>query len=192
MHKIIVFISAILLFSCKQNEKLVDERQVILTSEFSGYDNFFPIASLDLTSKGVKDKIHVMYVSFDPGPNYESAFSKGENIDRFSFKISENGKYRPMFNKTALGIGGDFKDFFKEDLESYRSAKKNDDLSELIDFAEEPGWWQYDETPLNSKGKPMRFICQVDMGRILVNDDCRLYVFYDEIDRVVKYVYQRT
>lgn len=186
------FISAVLLFSCKQNEEVADERQLILTSEFSEYENFFPLATLDLSDKGIKDKIHVMYVSFDPGPNFENMFPKGDYLDEFSFKITKNGKYQPTFKKSALAIGKDFKGYFKEDLESYRKAKMKRNLSGWIDITDKPGWWQYDQTPKNSKGKPMKFICQVDMGRILINDDCRLLVFYDEADRIVKYVYQRT
>jgi hypothetical protein len=190
--RIIAFLSVILLFSCSQSEKVLDDRQLVLTPEFSGYDNFFPLATLDLSDKGIKDKIHVMYVDFDPGPDYENVFPKGDYIDEFSFRIRKDGTYQPTFKKSALVIGKDFEGYFKEDLESYRNKKMKKDLLGWIDITDKPRWWQYDQTPKNSKGKPMKFICQVDMGRILINDDCRLFVFYDEGDRIVKYVYQRT
>ena len=38
---------------------------------------------------------------------------------------------------------------------------------------------------------PCQFICQVDIYETF-NDDCRLYVFCDQGERKVKYVYQRT
>ncbi|AEA45225.1 hypothetical protein [Fluviicola taffensis] len=187
-----LFISAILLLGCTPKDTIAIERQLILSADFSHYDNFFPIQTLNLIKKGIKDKIHIMYVCFDPGIDGEKEFPGEDYMDDFSFKIMKDGKYQPTFDKSALVIGNDFKEYFKEDFDSYKKLKAEGNISRFIEMPEKPEWWQYDQTPKNSKGKPMTFICQIDMGRIIINDDCRLFVFYDQDDRMVKYVYQRT
>lgn len=189
MKKILFFSLLIGLLSCTRNNE-VSEDSNWLTAEFTESENFFVLETLDLSSKGIKDRIHVIYVPFDPDTE-EEAFPGNDNIDNFSFKIESDGKYRPLFNKSALTVGNDFNEYFLEDLSAYRKALSNDNIGQWINLTDKPEWWQYDETPLNSRGKPMKFICQVDMGRIIVNDDCRLFVFYDETDRIVKCIYQR-
>jgi len=178
-------------FGCKTNDNYFPGRKDVLTADFNQYDNFFPIATLDLSSKGIKDKIHVMYVSFDPSIDHNNPFPENDNIDVFSFRIADEGKLQPTFDKSALVIGEDDKKYFIEGQEKFRRAKQNKNTTTLIDFSNEPDWWQDDATPLNSKGKPMTFICQVDIYEVF-NDDCRLFVFYDRADKMVKYIYQRT
>lgn len=180
-----------MLFSCTQSAKKEDGLLQILTADFAEHKNFMPLETLDLSSQGIKDKIHVIYVDFDPGVD-GNAFPKNEDVDHFSFKIEQDGAYRPTFKKSALKISRDYEEYFNEDLEAYQKAKSKKDSPVWIDVSDEPEWWQDDETPLNSKGKPMKFICQTDMGRMDINDDCRLFVFYDEADRIVRYIYQRT
>lgn len=189
MRKILFFSVLTGLLSCAPKNE-ASESSRWLTEEFAESENFFFLETLDLSKKGIKDRIHVIYVPFDPDTD-EEAFSGNDNIDNFSFKIESNGKYHPLFNKSALIVGEDFREYFLEDLSVYRKALSENKISQWIDLTDKPEWWQYDETPLNSRGKPMQFICQVDMGRIIVNDDCRLFVFYDETDRIVKYIYQR-
>lgn len=177
-------------FGCKQSDRFFPDKKTILTEEFSNFDNFFPIATLDLSSKGIKDKIHVMYVSFDPDIDHRKSFPDSDYIDEFTFNITDNGLYQPTFDKSALVVGKDFKKYFNEGREKYLKAKRDNRTWTLIEIAEEPEWWQVDQTPTNSKGQRMKFICEVDIYDVF-NDDCRLYVFYDEADRRVKYVYQR-
>lgn len=177
-------------FGCKKSDANFPDRKSVLTPEFSDCDNFFPIATFDLTKKGIKDKIHIIYVYFDPANN--TSFPDNDNIDTYTFSIDQNGLYKPSFSKDALVIGKDYEKFFIEGKEKYSKAKFNSvDLSLTIDYHPEPEWWQYDETPKNSKGESYKYICQVDIIDI-TNDDCRMYVFYDELDRKVKCVYQRT
>ena len=176
---------------CKQSDTFFPDKKTVLTPEFSNYDNFFPIATLDLGAKGIKDKIHVMYVSFDPDIDHNKPFPNKDYIDEFTFNIVENGLYQPAFDKVAMMIGSGFEKYFKEGQEKYLKAKKENKTSTLIEIIDEPEWWQDDQTPINSKGQKMKFICQVDIYEVF-SDDCRLYVFYDKDDRKVKYVYQRT
>ncbi|MNL05658.1 hypothetical protein D3C87_1262690 [compost metagenome] len=178
-------------FSCKQNDNFFPDKKTVLITDYSNFDNFFPIATLDLSSKGVKDKIHVMYVSFDPDIDHNKAFPYKDCIDEFTFTITENGLYKPTFDKSALTIGKDFEKYFQEGQEKYLNSKAKNKTSTVIEIIDKPDWWQNDQTPLNSKGQKMKFICQVDIYEIF-NDDCRLYVFYDQSDRQVKYIYQRT
>jgi hypothetical protein len=131
-----------------------------------------------------------MYVSFDPSIDHKKPFPNNDYIDVFSFKISSDGKLQPTFDKSALAISQDFKKYFVEGQKKYKQAKQESKASSLIDLSNEPEWWQDDATPLNSKGKRMTFICQVDIYKVST-DDCRLFVFYDQGEKVVKYIYQR-
>ncbi|MNK05507.1 hypothetical protein D3C87_233900 [compost metagenome] len=178
-------------FGCKRNESSEQSKDQMLTQDFSSFENFFPIKTLDLRKKGIKDKIHVMYVSFDPDIDQEKAFPGDDYIDEFTFKITSNGLFHPTFDKTALKIGKDFKDYFDEGKAKYLNLKNKNTLSPFVDTYIVPDWWQYDQTPVNSKGEKMKFICQLDADQFF-NDDCRIFIFYDEDDRVVKYIYQRT
>jgi hypothetical protein len=177
-------------FGCKKSDTNFPDRQSVLTSEFSNYENFFPIATVDLSKKGIADKIHLIYVYFDPANT--ALFPDSDNIDTFTFSIDQNGLYKPSFDKDALVIGKDYEKYFIEGKQKYNKVKSNNaDLSLTIDYNSEPEWWQDDETPRNSKGENYKYICQVDIIDI-TNDDCRMYVFYDQADRKVKCVYQRT
>ena len=75
-------------FGCKTTHDNFPDKRKMLTADFGQYENFFPIATLDLTNKGIKDKIHVLYVSFDPSIDHKKPFPNEDNIDVFSFKIS--------------------------------------------------------------------------------------------------------
>jgi hypothetical protein len=177
-------------FGCKKADSKFPERSNVLTSEFASYENFFPITTVDLNNKGIKDKINIIYVYFDPANR--ASFPDNDNIDNFTFGIEQSGLYRPVFNKEALVIGHDYEKYFVEGKAKYNKAKSNNiDFKFIIEYPSEPKWWQDDETPKNSKGENYKFICQVEIIEI-TNDDCRMYVFYDEQDRKVKCVYQRT
>lgn len=191
MSKLILILAIfVICLSCEESDSLFPERQSVLVKDFKDYENFFPIATIDLSDNGFKDKIHIMYVCFDPEVNHSNLFPNNDNIDEFTFEITKNGLYRPKFDKSALKIGKDFEKFFDEYREKYVSVKSKNENSVVIEFAEEPEWWQFDQTPLNSKGEKMKFICQIDMYEI-THDDCRLYIFYDVGGKQIKYVHQR-
>lgn len=171
---------------------LFPDKTKVLDASLVKYDNFFPVASLDLSAKGISIPIHVVYVSFDPAIDDSTLFIKPDYIDEFTFDIMDDGKLKPTFNKKALTITNGFIKYFKEGQAKYRKAKKEmKSIYELVDFPDEPEWWQYDQTPKNSKGDNYKFICQLDMYEV-VDDDCRMFIFYDENEKKIKCVYQRT
>ena len=189
---LIFLISMLFNFGCKKIEPKFPDRKAVLVSEFSSYENFFPIITLDLTGKGIKDKIHVIYVSFDPSTDSKKNFPENENVDAFTYSIEKDGLYRPLFDKGALIIGHDFEKYFVEGKAKYQRAKSdNIDFQFIVEYPENPEWWQDDETPKDSKGENCKFICQVEVIE-LNNDDCRMYIFYDQTARQVKCIYQRT
>ena len=174
------------------NRDLFPARKDILVDISSKFDNFFPIATLDLTKKGIKDKIHVVYVSFDPAIEDSTLFPKSDNIDEFTFIITDDGKLNPTFSDNALTVSSKFKEYFAKAKKQYSKAKKEvKTIDEIFDFPNEPLWIQYDQTPANSKGQLYKFICELDV-QLLVADDCKMFVFYDELDRKIKCIYQRT
>ena len=112
MRNKVLFSSLIMLFGCTQSAKNEDGHSQILTADFAEHKNFMPLETLDLSSEGIKDKIHVIYVCFDPGVDGK-AFPQNEDVDHFSFKIEQDGAYRPTFKKSALKISRDYEEYFK-------------------------------------------------------------------------------
>ena len=66
-------------FGRNRNKSSELSKESMLTADFSHFENFFPVKTLDLSKHGVRDKIHVMYVSFDPDVDHEKAFPGGES-----------------------------------------------------------------------------------------------------------------
>ena len=177
-------------FSFLQNSsELFPDLKKLISPEYTQYQNIIPIAKIDARSKGISDPIPVMYIWFDPSNKF-STYTPPEYCSNFSFHIQPSGLVTPNFKQSALSISKDELQYFLEGYKKYLAEKKNLTLSSLIDFSEKPDWWQDDDTPLNSKGKPMKFICQLDI-RKLFNDDCRMFVFYDKADKIIRYIYQR-
>lgn len=179
------------LFKKNTVEKTFPNRKDILIDAFSNFENFFPIATIDFAKKGINEKLHIVYVSFDPEINDSICFPKGDNKDNFSFNIEKNGKLNPTFNIKAMAIGKDFEKYFLKAKNKFEKAKGNPSILKiLIDYSKNPDWWQSDETPINSKGQNYKFICQVEIDD-LCDDDCKMFVFYDLVDKKVRLIYQR-
>jgi hypothetical protein len=194
MKNVTILLSLLICLGCTpsvKKEGSFPDRAVMLKAEYAKYENFFPIATLDLKEKGITDKIHVMYVAIDPDNDDDSFFPGNDYLDEFTFHISKDGLYTPTFKKSVLKISSDFRGYFNEGKSIYDKRNLRKSHGNLVQTLSKPEWWQYDQTPLNSKKQKMTFICQVNIS-YLFNDDCRLYVFYDKADRVVKYIYQRT
>ena len=60
-----------------------------------------------------------------------------------------------------MTIGKDFEKYFKEGQEKYLNIKAKNKTPTAIEIRDEPEWWQDDQTPLNSKGQKMKFICHL-------------------------------
>ena len=169
------------------------ERNKVIVHEFASFENFFPIATLDLTDKGIKDEIHIIYLSFNySGPPHDPNFPEGEDMDHYTYKITKNGLYRPTFNKDALVIDPNYQPYFDKGRELFSDAKTSKrNIDSILKFKRNPDWLQNDATPYNSKKEPYTFICQFEMEG-LFSEDSWVYVFYDKTDHMVKYVHQRT
>ncbi|NER11773.1 hypothetical protein SAMN06265375_1122 [Muriicola jejuensis] len=172
-----------------QNHKYFPEKSDVLNPDYVSYENFFPIATLDLTSQGIEDKIHIVFTSFDPDIDHNEPFPEGDYIDNYSFAIESDGLLKPTFKESALEIGNGYMKYFIEGKSKFNESKSQLTTS-ILRFYKYPEWLQFDQTPKNSRGENMKFICQADIYKVF-NDDCWLYVFYDESDRKVKIILQR-
>ena len=193
MCKILISIIAFtfLNFGSKSNDILYPEKSKVLSPDFAKYDNFFPLAIMDFSNKGVEEKINIIFVSFNyNGKEFDENFPKNQSMGNFTFKIQDDGKYKPTFKKNAMKVEEMHKPYFLITKQKYLKAKaENKDIMYLIKKYDEPDWWQADETPVNSKGEKFKFLCQFEIEEFL-GDSCCVYVFYDKKDREVKYIAQ--
>lgn len=177
------------ILSISPSIKPYPELKDMIVPEYSKFPNIIPIATLNLKNSGIQDPIQVMYVWFDPNNKF-STYNPPEYCSNFSFTIQTSGILKPKFPFSALSISPKSQEYFDEGYTKFLTQKNKINLATLIQFPEKPDWWQNDDTPLNSKKQPMKFICQLDIGKIF-NDDCRMFVFYDSHDKIVRYIYQR-
>jgi hypothetical protein len=161
-------------------------KEQVLTEDFKNFENFFPIATVEIEEDGETIPIHVVYTFFEATNADEQFFSDGEYGGNFSFQIVGN-RCRPTFKKNALQIEEDYQQFLDEAIEKYNECDKS---FSPIEFLSEPEWWQFDDTPNSETGEPMKFICQLDLADI-VDDDCRMFVFFDQASKKIRTVYQR-
>lgn len=161
-------------------------KEKVLTEDYVSFDNFFPIATVAFGEEGRTIILPLIYTFFDAKHADKRYFQKGEYGGRFSFRLV-NGRWQPTFQKEALRIAKDYTKFLEGCKTKYKKYHKK---YAPVDFPAEPGWWQYDDTPLDRRGERMKFICQAYLDEV-VDDDCRLYLFYDALDNRVVNVYQR-
>ena len=182
--------SLIALMGCNTNaQKYFPKYEEVIDPEFPKSQNIYPIATLDLSEKGIKEKIHVTYVYFDYNSTGSDFLRKGENPSNYSFQLLDNGLMRPLFTANSLKIGeGDLK-YFTESRKTFDGTKQILKLASYIYFPKNPQWWQNDETPINEMGKKLTFICQIDMYDIS-KSDCRMFIFYDKENRIIKNICQ--
>ncbi|AOW10379.1 hypothetical protein [Flavobacterium gilvum] len=66
-----------------------------------------------------------------------------------------------------------------------------DPLEFIKNLNGEPSWIGNDQTPLNSKGIKMKFICQMN-SETIIDDFCgrEIYLFYDVVDKVAVQIHQ--
>jgi hypothetical protein len=148
--------------------------------------HFKPLASIDLSiiDKSWKGQVFVVYFNDDPyceeSAKYLNDFCDGNKV---SFDII-SGKYKFKADFNYFLTTDDWKKWLEMGDKSYGDFLERLKTEEInpIEFIfglnEKPEWIQADETPLNSKGKKMKFICQMDSGDI-VDDYCeRRFIFF--------------
>jgi len=192
--RIFTFIVAVVFIGCnsKGQIKIISFPALkdFVPVEYAKTNNLIPIAILDLSKEGIYDKIPISYSMLNSSVDSSNFLVKGDFIDKYSFKIQSDGKFLPLFTLNALKLPNNLTQYLNPTLSKVDSAKKNIDLAAYIKFYPEPQWWQNDASPLTDEGKPMKFICQIELVQI-TEDDCCLYIFYDSQNKIVKQIYQR-
>ncbi len=156
---------------------------------FANSDNIFPLAFINIQLDSKNYKIPVSYSLLNDN-NRNNFLNKSDNIDNYCFEVLKNGKCKPLFKKEALNLPTDWLKYLKKTKENYDRAKSIIDLNNYIKFLNKPKWWQDDATPMDAEGKPLLFICQLELKDI-TTDDCSLYIFFDKKRKLVRQIYQR-
>ncbi len=180
---------AILISSLLSCDNQGNNEESVFVREFQKTENLIYLTTVDHSTNNAEVKIPLVYTCFDPDIDSDGLFPDEDNVDCFSFRIQPDGTLKPTFKKDALRITSGFMDFVKSEQESFETSQKNR-IVLPVSRSEKPRWWQYDATPVNSKGEKMEFVCQLELGRIF-GDDAMMYVFYDKTDQLIKYIYQR-
>ena len=190
MKPAILFIQ-ILLISCNtrsQTESFPDASN-ILDNSFKSVDKLFPVVLLDISNKGYKEKIPIIYAYFTEHNNEKEFLKPGDNINSYSFQKMSDGKYKPLFTEKALNIDKSNEEYLRKTIKHYDSVKTKLNIRSFLEFPSEPDWWQNDETPSTSNGKKMIFICQLEFYKSTSND-CKAFIFYDPENKIVTHVIQ--
>lgn len=157
---------------------------------YSQVDNILPIATVSIAIDGKKYKIPISYSMLHHSVDSGNFLIKGDFIDNYSFRILDNGKFKPMFKKETLVLPTDWRPLLAKNKQKVDSMKLRIDLNNYLKFLSEPEWWQNDATPLSEDGIPMKFVCQLELGDFMI-DDCCLFIFLDPKRKLVKQIYQR-
>jgi hypothetical protein len=180
--------------------KLCPDISEVFYGEHEEYRKYFkPLVSIDLSlvNKAWKGNVFMVYFNDDPYC-VESKQFLNDDCDgtKVTFDIIE-GKYKFKADFGYFKTNDDWKEWLQMGEESYNEflgslISEPEDGKDLIDqFNKKPKWLQSDETPTNSKGEKMKFICQMNSGRI-ITDYCEeeIYLFYDPVDNVAVQVHQ--
>ncbi|MBO9657286.1 MAG: hypothetical protein J7527_00510 [Chitinophagaceae bacterium] len=163
------------------------EKEEILVSEFAEFANFFPITILEGEYAGETFRIPVIYTFFEGSQAESRYFATDEYAGDFSFHV-KGEKFRPSFDNRALVITDEYRQFLDESLMTFARMKSSRGWP--LSFPPAPRWLQADDTPMSAKGRPLQFICQLELAG-LVDDDCMMYVFLNPETGSVRTVYQR-
>jgi len=191
-HFLILFIWT--LSSCNsRGQKTIESFPKLLTfvdTEYSQMNNIFPIATVTLDVDGNTYKIPISYSLLHNSVDSSNFLIKGDFIDNYSYKILDNGKFKPMFKRETLLLPTDWTPYLTKTRQKIDSMKSKINLNNYLQFLPEPEWWQNDATPLSEDGSPMKFICQLELADF-TTDDCCLFIFLDPKTKLVKQIYQR-
>src|SRR5688500_12180308 len=96
-------------------------KEHVLTGDFVNFDNFFPIATIELNDNGQTVPIHILYTFFQGSNADDSYFLDEEYGGSFSLDLVDN-YCRPTFRAEALKINEDYQEFLNESKAKYKSA----------------------------------------------------------------------
>ena len=189
--KLTVFLISILFVSCKTNSQTEGFPDVskIIDNSFKSIDKLFPVAMLDISNKGYKERIPIIFAYITELNNENEFLRKGDGISSYSFQKMPDGKYKPLFTEKALSLNKSHEEFLKKTIIHYDSVKTKLNIRSFLEFPSGPDWWQNDETPLSSNGKKMIFICQLEFYKLTSNDS-KGFIFYDPESKIVTHIIQ--
>lgn len=180
--------------------KLCPDISEVFYDQLDEYRKYFkPLASIDLSLVDKKWTGTIFIVYFNDDPYCEEA-SQYLNDDCDGTKVTfdiVNGKYKFKADFGYFKTNEDWKEWLEMGDRSYKEFAEEQKVNpvnprEIIqNLNKKPVWVQSDETPLNSKGKKMKFICQMSSGDI-VDDYCEeeIFLFYDPADKIAVQVHQ--
>src|SRR6187455_3316257 len=147
--KLTVFLISILFVSCKTNSQTEGFPDVskIIDNSFKSIDKLFPVAMLDISNKGYKERIPIIFAYITELNNENEFLRKGDGISSYSFQKMPDGKYKPLFTEKALSLNKSHEEFLKKTIIHYDSVKTKLNIRSFLEFPSEPDWWQNDETP---------------------------------------------
>ena len=120
-----ILIVSVLLATCNsqsQTESFPDV-SILIDNSFKSVDKLFPVAMLDISNKGYKEKIPIIYAYFTEHNNEKEFLKKGDDISSYSFQKMGNGKYRPLFTEKALNFDKSYEEFLMKTKRHYDSVK---------------------------------------------------------------------
>jgi hypothetical protein len=158
--------------------------------KFANSNNIFPIAFIEVKIENQNYKIPISYSFLTHRIDNKHFLHKDDNIDNYCFKVLEKGICKPLFKKEALILPPNERHLLITTRRRYDSIRTKINLKDYIEFTNEPEWWQNDQTPIDEKGKPLTFICQIGLIDIF-DDDCKMFVFFDSKRKIVRQIYQR-
>ena len=193
MKRYFIFI-LVLFLSCN----LISQKKIegfpmlssFVDSSFQNTDNIFPIAFININIDSKDYKIPISYSLLHYTTDSSNFLNKTDNIDNYCFQLLDNGQCKPMFKAETLKLPTDWLQYLKKIRNNYDSIKTKIDLNNYFKFYKEANWWQNDATPKDEDGKPLYFICQIEL-EALTTDDCSLYIFFDKKKKIVRQIYQR-
>ena len=111
--RLAVFFISILFVCCKTNSQTESFPDVskIIDNSFKSIDKLFPVAMLDMSNKGYKEKIPIIYAYFTEHNNENEFLKKGDNISSYSFQKMPDGKYKPLFTEKALNLDKSYEEY---------------------------------------------------------------------------------
>lgn len=153
---------------------------------------FKPLAAIDLSllDPKMEGQVYIVYFMDDmEGEDPYNCYDENCDLGMVTFDII-NGKYKFNGDYRYFLIDEEDSEFVEIGDKSYAEFLEKLEKEDLhpFDFLEnfnkEPFWLQREEVPLNSRGEPMKFICQISPYKI-INDynSSEIYLFYDHDDK---------
>ena len=177
-------------------------KSIFIDNEKEYSKHFRPFATINLgnylDSKLAGKLVHIVHCTIDPYCESSHKFyNEFCNESKLTFEIIGK-KYRLKADFGLLDKSIDYEKISEIEDESYKQFKKRLKVEYIPDYflvkkGRKPKWLQNDETPLNSKGRKMTFICQMQTYPIIQGGDSKeVYLFYDDLDKVAVQIFQIT